>query len=390
MTGGALGLLAQALRGRGTRSIFTIGGVAATTVLVLVLFAAHRSLASGVNAYAGQPQIDLWVAPAGTDNLIRSSALLPAGADTAIASLPGVAAADPLLRSFASVSVTPLGDGEELSGDERSSRAGRRLTLLSIGYAAPARLGGPPALAEGRVPHQRAEVALDRAAAHRLRVGVGDTVRVNGRAAEVVGLTRHTNLLATQFLFSEIEEAREASALPGRASFVAVRVAPGESPAGVAQAINARFPELDVFDREAFIANNIREVASGLLPLLGLIAGLGISVAAVLVVLLVQGLVEDRRTDIAVLLALGAGAGSIGLGIIARAGFLVSVGGAVGAVLALGLRVVLDRFVPSIELTYTAVEFVLVLAVFLAAGTIAAALPVLRLRRIDPLEAFRA
>jgi putative ABC transport system permease protein len=383
MNTGPLALLARALRGRVTRSLLTVGGVATTTLLVLVLLAAHRSLASGVNAYAGQPQIDLWVAPAGTDNLIRSSGLLPPDADVAIAALPGVAAADPLLRSFASV------EPSEGRGGSRS-RGEHRLTLLAIGYGAPRRLGGPPAIAEGRAPHQAAEVALDRAAAHRLRIGVGDSVQVNGRPAQVVGLTRGTNLLATQFVFSELEEARQSAGLPGGASFVAVRVTPGEDPAAVAQAIQARLPNVAVFDREAFVANNLREVASGLLPLLGLISGLGIGVAAVLVVLLVQGLVEDRRADIAVLFALGAGAATIGLGIIARAGVLVIAGGAIGILLVVALAGLLDRFVPNIELTYAAGEFVLVLVLFLAAGTLAAAIPVLRLRRIDPLEAFRA
>ena len=72
---GTLRLIGRALRGRRARTALTVGGVAATTLLVLVLVAAHRSLARGVHAYAGQPGIDLWVAPAGTDNLIRSSGL---------------------------------------------------------------------------------------------------------------------------------------------------------------------------------------------------------------------------------------------------------------------------------------------------------------------------
>ena len=378
---GTLRLIGRALRGRRARTTLTVGGVAATTLLVLVLVAAHRSLARGVHAYAGQPGIDLWVAPAGTDNLIRSSGLLPAGTEREIVALPGVAEADPLLRAFVTVEPAPPAG---------SGRAPARLTLLAIGYAAPARLGGPPEIAGGRAPEGADEIALDRAAAHRLGVAPGDSVRVNGRSVRVVGLSRGTNLLATQFLFSDLAETRAALGLPGRSSFVAVRLAENQDPGAVSAAIQAQLPGVGVFNRETFVANNLREVASGLLPLLAVIATLGIAVAAVLVVLLVQGLVEDRRAEIAVLLALGAGAATVGAGLVARAALLVLAGAAAGGALALGLARLLDRFLPSVELTYVAGDFLLVLLLFLAAGVLAAAVPVVRLRRIDPLEAFRA
>jgi putative ABC transport system permease protein len=377
---GVLALIRRALRGRRARFVLTLVGIAATTLLVLVLVAAHRSLSTGVNAYAGQPQIDLWIAPPGTDNLIRSSGFLRPESEVGIGSVPGVAAVDPVLRSFVSVQVTPQTDEARVD----------RLTLLAVAYAAPAGLGGPPELATGRAPAGAGEIALDRAAAHRLRVRPGDVVLVNQRAAEVVGLTRGTNLLATQFLFSDIEEARHVDALPGRASFLLVRLVPGSDAASVAEEIRLRFPDVAVFDRATFVANNLREVASGLLPLLVLIALLGVGVSSVLVVLLVQGLAEDRRADIAVLLALGASVPAIGAGLIVRAGVLVFLGGCVGTLLAVALAGFLDRFLPGIELSYTPGMVVSVLTIFLVAGLMAAVIPLLRLRRIDPLEAFRA
>lgn len=375
-----------ALRGRPARSLLTVAGIAGTTLLVLVLLAAHRSLSAGVNAYAGQPGIDLWVTPPGTDNLIRSSGFLPPSAEEEIRSLPGVAAADPLLRSFVTVS---LRGARDRSGKEGGSMDDARLTMLAVGYAAPAGLGGPPSIASGRAPRRENEVVLDRAAAHRLGVTPGDTILVNDRATAVSGLSRGTNLLATQFLFGAIDDARSARQLPGRSSFLAVRLASGADPAAVASRMRKRMPGVGVYDRRTFVDNNLREVASGVRPLLALIAALGLAVATVLVLLLVQGVVEDRRADIAVLLALGAGASSIGIGVVGRAALQVLVGGVTGGILAIGLGQVLDRTMPSVELSHTAGGFLLVLALFLVAGSAAAALPVLRVRRIDPLEAFR-
>lgn len=391
-------MVGGALRGRRARSALTVAGIGSTTLLVLVLLAAERSLSLGVRSYVGRPEIALWVAPVGTDNLIRSSGFLPAGAEEEVREVPGVAAADPLLRSFARMEAGPRAEpargGLRVGGLPTGEEAGpgspaAQLTLLAIGYRVPGGLGGPPVLAAGRAP-EGDEVVLDRAAAHRLGVTVGDTVRVNGVPGPVVGLSRGTNLLATQFLFGDIEAARAEQGLPGRASFLAVRLAPGADAREVARRIRARVPAVEVFDRPAFVANNLREVTSGVRPLLVLVAGLGLAVSTVLVVLMVESVVEDRREEIAVLLALGAGAPLLGLGLALRTAVQVVGGAVAGGALALGVRWILDRALPAVELTYTSGDFLWVLLAFVVAGMAASLVPLLRLRRVDPLEAFRA
>lgn len=378
----ALILTIRALRGRFTRTLLTVAGVAATSMLVILLLATHRSLTTGVNTYLNRSGIDLWIAPKGTDNLVRASGLLRPFVDEARASEAGIARSGSILRSF--VGVQPPDTGRYDGGHDK------RLTLLAIGYNIHDGLGGPPGISDGRMPENSLDVALDRAAAHRLGVVPGDSILVNGRAVYLAGLTRGTNLLATQFIFVDIAYLWDTFGIKDRVSFIAVQVTPGTDPDSVATLLEEWYPGADYFNRESFLVNNLREVASGLLPILGLVAAMGISVAAVLVLPLVQGLVEDRRSDIAVLLALGNGAGVVGLGLIARAASLVLSGTLLGGGLAAGLVGFLDRFAPHIEFTYTADQFWLVCALFVAVGMLAAAVPLLRLRRIDPLEVFRA
>ncbi|MFQ6044771.1 MAG: FtsX-like permease family protein, partial [Gemmatimonadales bacterium] len=140
---------------------------------------------------------------------------------------------------------------------------------------------------------------------------------------------------------------------------------------------------------EAFVANNIREVAAGFRPMQLLVSGLGIVTAAALVALLVQAGVEDRRQDISVLLAMGAAAANIGVGIVRQVILLVTLGGGVGALLTLALHSVLRRWVPAVELVPQVQDLALALPLFIASSVVAASLPVLRLRRVDPIEAFR-
>ena len=367
-------MLWRSLRGRTLRVAITGAGITLTSLLVLVLTAAHRSLVESVRDYAGQPTIDLWVAPEGTDNLIRSSGLLPSWTDDSIMATPGVAAVGPLVRGFLTVS--------------SATNSGRPLTLMGIGIK-PNALGGPPTLRAGRNPTGAEETALDRAAAYRLNVGLDDTVLVNGTPNVVVGLTSGTNLLATQFAFFDLDAVRLSLGMPERYSFVAVQLEPGADRSIVIHRLASRLHHVEIMTRDSFVANNVREVAAGILPVMRLVGLLGITVAAVLVVLLIQGMVEELRGEIAVLLAVGASAGSLGILLPLRAGVLAVAGVAAGSAAARLLALILDRVAPTVALSFAWDDDLRILGIFVAAAVLAAAIPVARLRRLDPLEAFR-
>jgi putative ABC transport system permease protein len=368
------------------RAIVAASGIAMSTLMVLVLMGVYRALTTGVRSYVGPEQIDLWVAPLGTDNLIRSSALLPASIVDSIGALPGVREAAPLLRGF--VAVRAVGGGASAEASAASERA-PAINLLSIGYRAPDGLGGPPRIHEGAAPKGTSQVALDRAAAHRLGLEIGDTVSVNNSAFELTGLTSGTNLIATQFAFFDAAAGARTSGFYRRVSFVAVGLRPEAVPSEVALQIADRFPQAAVYTREAFVENNVREVAAGFRPMQLLVSGVGILAAAVLVALLVQAAVEDRRQDISVLLAMGAPAHAVGLGVVAHAAWLVVLGGIAGAVLASALHAVLRWSVPTVEIAPRVHDLALVLPLFIGSGVLAACVPLFRLRRIDPIEAFR-
>jgi len=61
-----------------------------------------------------------------------------------------------------------------------------------------------------------------------------------------------------------------------------------------------------------------------------------------------------------------------------------------GATLAALLALALDRWAPAVALQPRVDDALLTLALLVAAGALGAALPVARLRGVDPLEAFRS
>jgi putative ABC transport system permease protein len=375
-----LKLLAKSLRGRRIRTWLATAGVATCTLLVIVIASAFRSVRTAMSDYAGQKSIDIWVTPPGADNLIRGSfaSLIPLAYVDSIRALPGVAAADPMLKAF--LAIKPLG----------SKDPNKRMTLLTVGYRLPDGLGGPPAYAEGRAPNGRAEVAMDRAAAYRLGVGIGDTVALSEHKVAVTGLTTGTNILATQFVFMDFYAAAEGCGATGRTSLILIRLAPGYDSRHIIQTIEKRFKNLYGYTREYFVKSNEREISAGFVPLLALVTLLGIGAAVLLVGLLILSVVDERRSDIAVLLALGTGSGAIGGGVLAQAASLSIKGTLIGISLSYGLDAALDAMLPTIPLRITLTDVAAIAALFILSGLGAAIAPVMKLNAIDPLEAFRS
>ena len=357
---GLSSLIRRAMRARPIRAALTSIGVATSTLLVLVLLAAFRNPLVSISGYLAQPGLDVWVMPNGTDNLVRTAGFLPMSVVDGVREIDGVVQADPIVRVFVRASSRPP------TGPPRD------LMLMALGYRIPDGLGGPPEFAAGRAPLGAGEVALDRAAAFRLGVGVDDTIRVNELPRRVVGVTRKTNVLATQFLFFDFEVVEHTSGLTDQTSFIAVRTQAGAA-ADVAGRIRDAFPGVSVYSDREFIDHSVRESAAGFLPVLLLIAILGVLASALLVALLVQGLVEDRRADIAVLSALGVSLRRIGAAVIVHVWTLVAAGTLLGGLAAVALGGVLDDVLPTIQLAFEPADMAWTLVAFAAAGALGAA-----------------
>ena len=374
-----IALLARSLHVRHARTYLAVAGIGTSTLLVIILAAAFRSVRTAMVGYAGQASVDLWVAPPGSDNLIRGSFAAQLSLDLvdSIRSVEGVARADPLLKGFLPVYMPGTKDPD------------RVVTLLAIGFVAPDGLGGPPAYSDGVVPSEREEIALDRAAAFRVGAAVGDSVVLGRIKVAVSGLTTGTNIVATQFVFGDFDAVASGLGSLKEASLILVQLETTADRDRVVRALEARFPEVNVYPRDAFVRANEREVIAGFLPLLTLVAGLGTAAACVLVGLLVLSVVDERRSEIAVLMAVGLRPVPIAQGVVTYVAQLLGVGIVSGLALAGGLTLLLDRVLPTIPLSLSASDASIVAIVFSLAGLGAAFVPVVQLRKIDPLEAFR-
>jgi putative ABC transport system permease protein len=352
------------LRNR-TASLVTVAAVAAIVGLQLFLFAVHEGVREGSTSYVRNAGVDIWIAQKNSDNILKSSSYLRADIADDVAQIAGVKIAAPLVRVITKA---------EIGGHPTT-------TLFLFGFD---RLGVPP----GSPALRPRELVLDRSFARKYGLDVGAPIDIQGKRFRIAALSDGTNALVSQFAFARRDDGETLLGLPGIASFILVKVRDLRERAAVAARIRAQQPDLAVYEAPRFIRAHEEEMDSGVLPVFAALAAFGAAVCALLVALTLYSAVLARRQDYATLKAIGARQSFLLRVVVGQALWATATGTILGALLAVGVTPLLVRLVPSLTLRYTP-RLLVVFPACLAVGALAAAAPVMLLRRIDPEEVFR-
>lgn len=361
----------RTLRSQPVRLALTIGGIALCVVLMLFLLAVYRGVADGSVDYIRQNPADLWVLQKNATNILRGSSFLSMDQIAAIARAPGVRTAAPVLFLLSTI--------------RKGDRVG---TIFLTGFEPELGLGGPPRLVWGRGPRADDEIVLDRAFARKFGYKGGEEVDLQGRRLKVVGISGGTNAFVIQYAFVTLRFARDLIGVPGLATCVLVNAEPGSGTGPIREEVCDVLAGLEAYDQETFLANNVREMRSGFLPLLYTVAAIGAVVLTAILSLLLSVNILERRKDFAILKTLGSPLAFLWGLVIKQALLIASVSCAAALVLFFPLVQVIERVSPEVDAVSTAGQFGGVAAAVLLMGLASSCVAIRRLRRIYYLEAF--
>ena len=357
------------LRSQPLRLALTVSGVALCIVLMLFLLSVYNGVADGSVEYIRRNNADLWVLQRNAWNILRGSSLLSSGQADIIRQIPDVKSASAVLLQLSAIK----------KGDQVA-------TVFLTGFDPAADLGGPPHLVEGRSVLADHEIVLDKAFAAKFRFKVGDAVQVQDHSMRVVGISSGTNAFVIQYAFVTLQRAQSLIPFPSIVTCILVR-SEGDR-ARVADAIRRALPEVDVYDHERFLQNNIREMQSGLLPFLYTVAVIGAIVLTAILSLLLSINILERRKDFAILKTLGSPNGFLPRLIIKQALLISSAASIAALVLFFPLCALIEKLSPEVSTKSSLGQIALALLVVGAMSLLSSLISVRRLRRIYPLEAF--
>ncbi len=367
-----MGYAIQLLLHRPLRLALTIGGVALCLVLMLFLLSIYSGVANGSVEYIRASKADLWVLQRNATNILRGTSILSTAHGTVLRSVRGVRYASPVLFSLTSL-----------------KKRGQTATIFLTGFDPAGTLGGPPSIVTGRTVGSDSEIVLDRSFARKYGVAIGDSIALDDGPARVVGLSSGTNAFVIQYAFASLHRVQSVIGFSTLVTCYLITLEHGASPHRVAETIRDELPGIEVFDDRTFLQNNIREMESGILPLLYTIASIGAVVLTIILSLLLSISILEKRKDFAVLKAVGAPHGFLPRLITGQALLITLAATAVSLMLFYPLVTVIESLTPEISTRSSAAHVVLIASAAVLLGLVSSFLSAHRLRRVYPLEAFQ-
>ena len=353
------------------RLALSIGGVALSMMLIILLNGFLSGIYAQVTAYLDNTPADLIVAQDGVTNLLSATSLLPAGAADRARGVPGVAQVTPIVSQFL---IFDLHD-EKIVG-------------YMVGYE-PEIGGGPWSLRDGRFPADDDEVVLDWIMASKHGFDLGDTIEILDEKFTVVGLSDDTNSWMASFFFVEKRAAQRLLMAPGADSFLLLTLDPNADVAVVRERLDRRLRDMEIVQKETMKQNDLDILVQVFAAPLQMMVSIAFAVGTAILGMVIYTATVERTREYGVLKAVGAKNKDL-YWLVTQQGLVTAVlGAAIGIGLAwLAARAIMDSsptflivLEPNVVIT-TSVSGLLM-------GLLAALLPARVVAQLDPARVFR-
>ena len=348
-----------------------MGGVAVAILLIIVLLAVYNGSLLQMSAYVDNVDADLWVAQAGSPDMLHSFSVVPTTLMDDIARVDGVAQVFPLTSRTTLVDIN-----------------GKKNSLILVGYQ-PGGAGGPWKITEGTSEPGPGGIVIDKVTRSTNHLSLGDSIEADGQSYQVVGVSEDTTIMVAQYAFVDIEQAEKLLG-PGRINFILVKV---KDPAGrdrIQEEIAAAHPQQTVFTREQFSSNNSAVIREGILPVLAVIVVIAFVIGVAIVGLVVYSATLEKYREYGVLKAVGASGLALYKIVLEQSLLSALLGYVVGAVASFGVARIVSRIVVQISIAFSWTHFLAAFVAAIVMSVIASYIPARKINHIDPVIVFKA
>jgi putative ABC transport system permease protein len=353
------------------RYVLTALGIALCALLMLFLVSIYKGVSYGSVEYVRASDADLWVMQEHATNILRSTSLMPATYRDDIEKVEGVKSVSPVFFILASVKI---GNNDA--------------TLYLTGYDPETGKGGPPSLIKGRNILSNNEIVIDKAFAAKNRIEIGDKISVRKDTLTITGISTGTNMFVIQYAFITLDESHRIIGFSNVVSCYQINLIPGANTENIKKNLYKGLKNIVVFDKASFIENNIREMESGIIPLLFIVTMISAIVLTAILSLILSISILEKRKDFAIMKALGSPAGFVP-GIVIRMSLILSVTGLILAlILFFPMTGIVEKISPEVSAKTSVIQILLVSAGVIVISLISSVMPNRRIRKIYPLEVF--
>ncbi len=359
------------LRDQPLRLALTIGGIAFCIVLMLFLLSVYFGVKEGSVEYIRSNRADLWVLQRNAWNILRGSSILSTSYENKLEHISGIQQASPILLLLTGIKVK---DSD--------------VTVFLTGYDIKKPFGGPPSIIEGRSLQKDDEIILDYSFAKKYNYKSGDEVKIQDNSYTVVGLSEGTNALVIQYAFVTLNDAQSLIGFPGIVTCFAIKIEDENKVNRISEVIRNTIPGVEVYSHQTFLDNNIKEMETGFLPFLLIIAVLGTVVLTIVLSLLLTINIIERRKDFAILKVIGSPSGFLPRLVIGQAMLISSAACITALIIFFPVVALTESILPELSTKTSPEQVLTITCVVWIVSLFSSLFSSHRIKRIYPLEVF--
>lgn len=354
-----------------TRLLISVGGVAFSVVLIMVLTGLYQGWKNKIGEYIRTIPADAWVMQSGSEELFHTPSVLPISYQEKLEQINGVASAKPF-------------NARRLVIEFNS----QTLNLYVVAYDTANDVGKPARIADGKSTPGPGEIIIDKSQSKKVKLG--DMLDVAGRQLKVAGFSEGGDLVTSSFAFARKDELNKIQRLPDAANFFVVSIQSGANRDTVMQAIERDVPNVSVVSKDKFVNNNTKIVTDSFLPVILVLLVIGVIVGIAVIGLTIFTSTIEKAREYGVLKAIGFRNSQLYSVVIEQAIIAGLIGYAVGTTITFILQSTVGNVVPQFVSQVSLVDTIWIFGLVMVMAILAAYIPIRRLSRIDPAEVFRA
>lgn len=338
----------------------SVTGVACAVLLVLIVVSLYRGWSDVGRFYERMPG-QLWLSQPATSDPFHSTSFLPLADGARASRVDGVRAVIPVYTRHIAFDLH-----------------GRTFDVFAMALQVPS----------GAYAIPRGAVDIDRMLAEQAGLRPGDHLQVLGRRLRVVRVHSGGNsIFQTAFLNSG--DARAMFGIRNLTSFFLLELRQGAGPTTVARRLAAALPGTETHTGEQFAHSFADRVNSGFLAVVGVLVAIGFVVGGAVIALTTYTATVERAKEFGVLKAIGASGAFLAAVVLRQSLIVGALGAGLGIAASAAAANLIKRDVPEFITVLTVRDAFGVFVLALATAVLAAYVPVRRIDRIDPAEAFR-
>lgn len=269
------------------RFTLSVGGVALSVLLMLILLSLYRGINEASTRYIDATDAEIWVLQEGSLDIAHSISIIHEESFRALEKIEGIQDVNKLIIRRTEFDLNNTG-----------------VSTVIVGYNTNTGAGGSTNIVEGKSAPAKGEIIADEAFSEANNISIGDTLTINNFDLEVVGISEAGPVFPYSFV--TIEDSQKIFNTRGSFSYGLVTVEEGYLVEEVADTIRKDILGLDAVSQQRFADINGREISETFLPVILVLVGIGFIVGLTIISLTIYTATVEKERDFGVLKAIGA------------------------------------------------------------------------------------